>query len=99
MQVDQPASCIEGGAIANEDDDDTLSINAGFTSLGDYVWYDIDGDSTVIEGADCWQDARIADAFALVSYFHLLPAVFAGFPPGTPTGCANPPETSFWDPR
>ena len=33
-------------AVADEDDDDTVTINAGFTSLGDYIWYDIDGDST-----------------------------------------------------
>jgi len=33
------------GAVVNEDDDDSVTISAGFTSLGDYVWYDIDGDS------------------------------------------------------
>ena len=32
-------------AVVNEDDDDTVTITAGFTSLGDYIWYDIDGDS------------------------------------------------------
>ncbi len=33
------------GTVVNEDDDDTVTITAGFTSLGDYVWYDVDGDS------------------------------------------------------
>ena len=33
------------GAVVNEDDDDTVTINAGSTSLGDYVWYDVDRDS------------------------------------------------------
>lgn len=36
--------------VANEDDDDTASIVAVSTGLGDYVWYDIDGDGTADVG-------------------------------------------------
>ncbi len=49
-QWDVDSTPNSAGPIANEDDDDTLSINAGFTSLGDYVWYDVDGDSTADVG-------------------------------------------------
>ena len=35
------------GTVPDEDDDDTVTIIAGSTSLGDYVWYDIDGNSLV----------------------------------------------------
>ena len=37
-------------AVADEDDDDTASIVAVSTGLGDYVWYDIDGDGTADAG-------------------------------------------------
>ena len=32
--------------VADEDDDATSTINAVSTSLGDFVWYDVDGDGT-----------------------------------------------------
>ncbi|MFN6118928.1 MAG: SdrD B-like domain-containing protein, partial [Actinomycetes bacterium] len=37
-------------AVTNEDDDDTVTISASSTSLGDLVWYDIDGDGTADVG-------------------------------------------------
>ncbi|MFN8021235.1 MAG: SdrD B-like domain-containing protein [Acidimicrobiales bacterium] len=36
--------------VADEDDDATSTINAVSTSLGDFVWYDVDGDGTADVG-------------------------------------------------
>ena len=49
-QWDVDSTPSDQGAVADEDDDDTVTIIAGSTSLGDYVWYDIDGNSVVDVG-------------------------------------------------
>jgi len=62
----------------------------------------VDGDFTVVEGRDCWQDARFADALSMTSRWHLVSAQFDGRIPnwelmveGT---CEEPPEESLFDP-
>jgi hypothetical protein len=62
----------------------------------------IDGDSTPIEGAECWRDPRIADGFGVSVRFVASPAVFAGRDPGWDADaapCDAAPETSLLDPR
>ena len=49
-QWDVDSTPSDQAAVADEDDDDTVTIIAGSTSLGDYVWYDIDGNSVVDGG-------------------------------------------------
>jgi hypothetical protein len=64
----------------------------------------LDGDGTVIDGRDCWQDARIADAFALVLSMAGTSARIAGREPGWQSqvdgSCeAGMPDSSLWDAR
>ena len=49
-QWDVDSTPNDQATIADEDDDDTSTITAVSTSLGDHVWYDIDGDGTVDVG-------------------------------------------------
>ena len=49
-QWDVDSTPSDQAAVPDEDDDDTVTIIAGSTSLGDYVWYDIDGNSAVDGG-------------------------------------------------
>jgi len=68
----------------------------------------IDGDGfTVIAGRECWQDPRMADAFALSASAETVRAVFEGRQPrwreaqteeGWPA-CDDPPDASLLDPR
>jgi hypothetical protein len=63
----------------------------------------VDGDGTVIEGRDCWQNERMTDAFSFVIHIEAVGAVFAGRPPewedyveGDCEG--GTPEVSLFDP-
>jgi hypothetical protein len=67
-----------------------------------------DGDGfTTIPGRDCWQDPRMADAFALSTAAEAVRAVFADRQAGwrelqTEHGlpaCDDPPDASLFDPR
>jgi len=62
----------------------------------------VDGDGhTTIDGRDCWQDPRIADAISLTVFLRLVSARFAGRRPGweleVPGECDEPPEQSLWE--
>jgi hypothetical protein len=63
----------------------------------------LDGDLTEIEGRECWQDERIADAISIVLELDAVPARFAGREPGW-DGSVGPcdggaPEASLFEPR
>jgi large repetitive protein len=49
-QWDVDSTPSTNAPTVDEDDDDSVTITSVSTSLGDYVWYDIDGDSTVDAG-------------------------------------------------
>jgi hypothetical protein len=62
----------------------------------------LDGDGyTTIDGADCWQDPRIADGFSITIVLHAVRARFAGPEPGweqkVDGGCDEPPAESLWN--
>jgi len=64
----------------------------------------IDGDRTVVEGRDCWQDERFADGISMVMENDFVSAIFAGLEPTwreTAVGdCPDgPPVESLFDPR
>jgi hypothetical protein len=62
----------------------------------------VDGDHTFVEGRDCWQDDRMADAFSLVVAMSGVSAQIAGPEPGWRSRvegtCEDPPAESLWGP-
>ena len=60
----------------------------------------IDGDLTVIEGRDCWQDEGMADGFSFVMGAVAVPAHLIGLEPGwerlVEGTCDDPPDESLW---
>jgi len=60
----------------------------------------VDGDRTAIEGRDCWQNERMADAMSLTIFVQCTSARFAGPVPGwermVEGTCTDPPEESLW---
>jgi hypothetical protein len=63
----------------------------------------VDGDHTIVEGRDCWQDPRFADALSITMRVHGVPAELLGRPPGWDDDLAEecpegPPEQSLFDP-
>jgi hypothetical protein len=60
----------------------------------------IDGGGTVIAGAGCWQDERIADGFSGNLRMSLVPARFGGLlRDPLPGECLDPPGESLWEAR
>jgi fimbrial isopeptide formation D2 family protein/uncharacterized repeat protein (TIGR01451 family) len=49
-QWDVDSTPSTNAPTTDEDDDDSVTITSVSTSLGDYVWYDVDGDSTADSG-------------------------------------------------
>jgi hypothetical protein len=62
----------------------------------------IDGDGSVIDGRDCWQEAGMADGISMTLRLETTTARVAGPEPGweqqVEGECSEPPEHSLWDP-